>query len=36
LVNVNESVITSSGAALVASAHFINFTLCKKHHNKQT
>jgi hypothetical protein len=34
IVNVNESVLTSSGAALVASAHFFNFRLCKKWHNR--
>jgi hypothetical protein len=29
MVNVNESVLVSSGAASVASAHFLNFKLCK-------
>ena len=31
MVNVNESVLASSGAALVASAHFFNYRFCKKH-----
>ena len=29
MVNVNESVLASSGAALVASAHFFNYHFCK-------
>jgi hypothetical protein len=30
LVELDESVMTSSGAALVATAHFLNFRYCKK------
>ena len=30
---VNESVFASSGAALVASAHFLNYRFCKKAHS---
>jgi hypothetical protein len=33
-VNVDESVLVSLGAALVASAHFFNYRLCKAWHNK--
>jgi hypothetical protein len=33
LVEVNESVFSSSGATLVASAHFLNYRLCKKSHS---
>jgi hypothetical protein len=32
LVEVDESVMTSSGAVLVATAHFSNFRYCKKFH----
>jgi hypothetical protein len=32
LVNVSESIMTSSGATLVASAHFLNYRFCKKCH----
>lgn len=32
MVNVNESVLASSGAALVASAHFFNYRFCKRFH----
>jgi hypothetical protein len=34
MINVNESLLVSSGAASVASAHFLNYRLCKKWHNK--
>ena len=34
IVNVTESVLVSSGAASVASAHFLNHRLCRKWHNK--
>lgn len=30
MLNANESVFASSGAALVASAHLLNFRICKK------
>jgi hypothetical protein len=30
MVNVSESIMTSSGATLVASAHFLNYRFCKK------
>jgi hypothetical protein len=30
----NEPVLSASGATLVASAHFINFKLCKKLHKQ--
>lgn len=33
MVNVNESVLASSGATLIASAHFLNYRLCKKFHS---
>lgn len=33
MVNVNESILTSSGAALVASAHFLNYRYCKQVHS---
>jgi MerC mercury resistance protein len=32
MINANESVLTSSGAALIAAAHFFNYRLCKKIH----
>lgn len=32
VVNVSESIMTSSGAMLVASAHFLNYRFCKKCH----
>ena len=35
IVKVNESTLTSSGAAIVASAHFINFRLCKRCQKKR-
>jgi hypothetical protein len=34
MVNINESVIVSLGASLVASAHWLNYRLCRKWHNK--
>ena len=34
MVDINESVFTSSGAVLVASAHFFNYKLCQRWHNR--
>lgn len=34
MMHVCEQVLVSAGAALVASAHFLNYRLCRKWHNK--